>query len=332
MAHHHNGVASYRDRPSTSVIPCQLRFLKSVAQRSIALGGKIGPSHPSILETRLCRGQLQHARSASDSAAPYPSAPDESSNQMPPMVAIGPSVEPNQSKDLQNIIASIPYRKILIWSIVAALSLQLNDFFGIVMGTYIISFLGNAFVDWTSSFRPSNVDSLTPAAWRKMFVVLYFGAIVSMVTLFGVLTIPDIAREGAVFVNRLQSDNVWVVLVEKMRHGLGDSIMESLEKAIYLSSNNDITTAANNLMGGWRVAENGAWTEKRSVQLGMAIASMLKGYTTTAAKITAYLLSSVTRFAVQLAILQAFQYNAEMFRVVCVSSTVDQMSSILDSG
>jgi hypothetical protein len=30
------------------------------------------------------------------------------------------------------------------------------------------------------------------------------------VRLFGVMTIPDIAREGADFVNRLKSDNVWV--------------------------------------------------------------------------------------------------------------------------
>lgn len=37
----------------------------------------------------------------------------------------------------------------------------------------------------------------------------------------GVLTIPDIASEGVDFVNRLQSDNIWVVLVEKMRAGLG---------------------------------------------------------------------------------------------------------------
>jgi hypothetical protein len=37
----------------------------------------------------------------------------------------------------------------------------------------------------------------------------------------GVLTIPDIASEGVEFVNRLQSDNIWVVLVEKMRAGLG---------------------------------------------------------------------------------------------------------------
>lgn len=37
----------------------------------------------------------------------------------------------------------------------------------------------------------------------------------------GVLTIPDIAKEGVDFVNRLQSDNIWVVLVEKTRAGLG---------------------------------------------------------------------------------------------------------------
>jgi hypothetical protein len=29
-------------------------------------------------------------------------------------------------------------------------------------------------------------------------------------SLFGVLTIPDIAREAADFINRLKSDNVWV--------------------------------------------------------------------------------------------------------------------------
>lgn len=33
--------------------------------------------------------------------------------------------------------------------------------------------------------------------------------------------VPDIAAEGADFVRRLQSDNIWVVLVEKMRKGLG---------------------------------------------------------------------------------------------------------------
>lgn len=45
--------------------------------------------------------------------------------------------------------------------------------------------------------------------------------IVSVLTLFGVLTIPDIIRESSDFVQRLKSENVWVVVLEKLRHGVG---------------------------------------------------------------------------------------------------------------
>jgi hypothetical protein len=58
-------------------------------------------------------------------------------------------------------------------------------------------------------------------ARRRVLVVIYFAIIIAFITLFGVLTIPDIVREGADFIKRLKSDNVWVILVEKMRHGLG---------------------------------------------------------------------------------------------------------------
>lgn len=35
---------------------------------------------------------------------------------------------------------------------------------------------------------------------------------------------PDLIREGSDFVTRLKSDNVWVVVLEKMRHGLGSAL------------------------------------------------------------------------------------------------------------
>ncbi len=41
------------------------------------------------------------------------------------------------------------------------------------------------------------------------------------------------------------------------------------------------------------------WTVERSTQLGLAVSSMLKGYTTTAAKYTAVFLKSVAKFSVQ---------------------------------
>ncbi|KAJ9522992.1 hypothetical protein QJQ45_023838, partial [Haematococcus lacustris] len=193
--------------------------------------------------------------------------------------------------DLQKLVSAIPFRKLVIWAFVGLTAYQLSDFFGLIMGTFIISFIGNSFVESTQHSQLLHFMPHTNR--RRAMVILYFMVILSTLTLFGIMTIPDIASEGVDFVKRLQSDNIWVVLLEKMRSGLGDHIMESLEKGIYLASSSDITTAAANTQ---------AWTAERSVQLGLAVSSMLKGYTTTAAKITGQLLSSVTKFAVQMVV------------------------------
>lgn len=54
-----------------------------------------------------------------------------------------------------------------------------------------------------------------------MLVFVYYTCIVLLFTLFGVLIIPDVVREGYDFVSRLQTENLWVVVLEKMRKGLG---------------------------------------------------------------------------------------------------------------
>ena len=209
---------------------------------------------------------------------------------------------------------------------------------------------------------------------RRILVAVFFSFIAALLSLFGLLTIPDIVREGADFVGRLQSDNIWVVLVQKMREGLGrvgaaarppapvlllpscpslaarspdalrarpggkrvfcglffppgtraaaaersppsallppppssrpkplnlteparrDQIMESLERFVRLATSSDLASALSPAAGGRE------WTIERSTQLGLAVSKLLKGYTTTAAAVTAGMLSSVTKFALQ---------------------------------
>lgn len=87
------------------------------------------------------------------------------------------------------------------------------------MGTFIISTIGNSFVHETTS---SPLLRFIPEATRRRLLVLFFFAlIVALLTTFGANTIPDIAREGVDFVQRLQNNNIWVVVLEKMRSGLG---------------------------------------------------------------------------------------------------------------
>ena len=182
----------------------------------------------------------------------------------------------------------------------AFLVYSLQDFTGLVVGTFIISFIGNSFVDSCLAVTNSRTSRRTfpflheffpPPMRRRALTVVYFSAILTIVSIVGVLTIPDIAAEGADFVRRLQSDSIWVVLVDKMRTGLGDSILESLEKAIYLATSSDITAAT--------ASSSSEWGSERIASLGLAVSSTLKGYTTTAAKITASLLSSAVKITVQ---------------------------------
>lgn len=81
-----------------------------------------------------------------------------------------------------------------------------------------MSFIGNGFVTSTDAAL-SRIEN--PNLRRRILVVTFFAIIAATLALFGVLTIPDIIREGADFVGRLQSDNIWVMIVRKMREGLG---------------------------------------------------------------------------------------------------------------
>lgn len=89
----------------------------------------------------------------------------------------------------------------------------------ITMGTFIVSFIGNGFV--SSAENLPQLRNLTAQRRRRVLVTVYYTFIVSLFILFGVLIIPDVVREGADFVSRLQTENLWVVVLEKMRKGLG---------------------------------------------------------------------------------------------------------------
>lgn len=63
-------------------------------------------------------------------------------------------------------------------------------------------------------------------------------------SLFAVLTIPSLMKEGADLVVKLQSDSVWVVILDKMRQGLGGGVMDKVEQLILMASSEDLQRAA----------------------------------------------------------------------------------------
>lgn len=159
------------------------------------------------------------------------------------------------------------------------------------MGTFIVSFIGNSFVD--SMQQLPKLRSLSQQQRRHTLVLTYFTFIIFVFSLFGVLIIPDVVREGADFVSRLQTENLWAVVLEKMRSGLGDNIMDQLERFLVIASSGDVTQAID------FAALDALSPEARTAYLGSAIQKVLRQYTNAAASLTTDILSFISRFAIQ---------------------------------
>lgn len=87
-----------------------------------------------------------------------------------------------------------------------------------------------------------------------------------------------------------------VVVLEKMRMGLGDDVMAQLERFLLLVSQENVLQAAPDSA---EPILAGDWSPERLKRLGTAIYVMIQGYTDKAIYLTSGLLSWVTHFTLQ---------------------------------
>jgi predicted PurR-regulated permease PerM len=77
------------------------------------------------------------------------------------------------------------------------------------MGTFILTFVGRSLTVWVKGRALFATLVKSETTRRKLIVMAYFITIAAILTVFGVMTIPYIVREGADFVHRLQAENIW---------------------------------------------------------------------------------------------------------------------------
>lgn len=87
-----------------------------------------------------------------------------------------------------------------------------------------------------------------------------------------------------------------MVVLEKMRMGLGDNMMENLERFLLLLSQENVMNSPDASLGA---APGLDWTSDRLTKLGTAIYKIIQGYTDKAILVTSELLSWVTHFTLQ---------------------------------
>ena len=87
-----------------------------------------------------------------------------------------------QPSELQRMINGIPYRRLCIWAAVALIAWPLHEFFGIAMGTFIVSFIGHSFIVGAVGTQPMRWLSQDPCVRRRSLVVAFFTIIIAFIT------------------------------------------------------------------------------------------------------------------------------------------------------
>lgn len=142
---------------------------------------------------------------------------------------------------------------------------------------------------------------------RRVLVLAYFALIVLLITSFGLLTIPAVTREGAELVVRIQSENPYVLLANKLQALLGERLAAQLEKVVSLAT---ATAGGASEQQSAEVLKGLAMQpdSETAHQMGMVFKRALKGHATLAVSLISKLLSMVTRVTLHACVSLIFSF------------------------
>ncbi len=158
----------------------------------------------------------------------------------------------------------------------------------------------------------NSVINLGATRWpgrRRLLTFLWFSIIILALTGFGLITIPSITREGAELVHRIQSENPYVLLGDKLRSCLGNDLTAKLERFLSLltvSSSPPAGASQAEVLASLAAVEEtvaasaySAWGAERAHHMGTVLQAALKQHTTTAVNLISAGLAATTRFTLQ---------------------------------
>ena len=167
-------------------------------------------------------------------------------------------------------------------------------------GTFILSFIGNSVV---------NVGATRWPGRRRLLTVLWFSVVILALVGFGLVTIPSITREGAELVHRIQSENPYVLLGDKLRTALGADLTAKLERFLSLltvSSSPPAGASQAEVLASLAAVDESVvgelasgWGAERAHRLGTVLQAALKQHTTVAVNVISAGLAATTRFTLQ---------------------------------
>eukprot|EP00239_Pterosperma_sp_CCMP1384_P012388 CAMPEP_0197865656 /NCGR_PEP_ID=MMETSP1438-20131217/43788_1 /TAXON_ID=1461541 /ORGANISM="Pterosperma sp., Strain CCMP1384" /LENGTH=520 /DNA_ID=CAMNT_0043484149 /DNA_START=561 /DNA_END=2123 /DNA_ORIENTATION=+ len=196
----------------------------------------------------------------------------------------------NPPQSISQWILSMPLEKYASWLVTFTLVYLLREFLGIAFMSFVISYVANSTIQFGTKKFPER---------RRLLTVCFFAVIILLVAGFGLLTVPTITREAADLVSRIQSENPYVLVGDKLKAIMGDSLSGQAEYFL------ELLTAANSPDAGGSTAVLSMMTtgiegpEARAARLGSMIQRALSTHASYVAELISQLILGITRFSAQ---------------------------------
>eukprot|EP00871_Galdieria_phlegrea_P000168 jgi/Galph1/1151/GphlegSOOS_G5774.1 len=116
-------------------------------------------------------------------------------------------------------------KRILIWLGMIGCLLYLRPFFGVLFGTFVLSYVGNTFVSWSQAISKRKLP-------RRWAVFIFYSIIISVITSFSLLTVPRVLKEGQYFIRTIESANPYVFIADTIRKSVGDDMSSKIESLL----------------------------------------------------------------------------------------------------
>ncbi|KAG6542439.1 hypothetical protein Mapa_016129 [Marchantia paleacea] len=189
----------------------------------------------------------------------------------------GAKPDPYVILNLGSFLRRVPFQRLAVWASVALVMFQLRDFVGIIMGTIVLSVVGNSLVAWAEGYLPGR---------RRILVATMYAVIIAALVGIGIIYIPRLTQEGARVIARIQAnEDPYTLISEKLRHTLGEPVTDQLERFLLVLTKPD-TVVLESVAGS-------------RAQRSTVLQQLIKDYSGAVVVWLATLISATSRFALQ---------------------------------
>ncbi|KAH9551985.1 hypothetical protein CY35_09G042000 [Sphagnum magellanicum] len=188
----------------------------------------------------------------------------------------GAKPDPYIVVNLGSMSRRVPFQRLAVWTAVVITMFQLRDFVGIIMGTVVLSVIGNSVVSWAEDYLPGR---------RRLLVATMYVVILAALIGVGVMYIPRLTQEGAKLIARIQNEDPYTLVSDKLRSALGENVTDQLERFLLVMTKPDTV-----------VMESVAGSRTQRLR---ALQQMIKEYAGAMVVWLATLISATSRFALQ---------------------------------